>query len=144
MTKDKNCVSTCPTQYYAGANSQCLACFETCGSCTSAAQNGCVTCASGLYLLSGYCYQNCPSKYFANGLVCSQCSSSCATCSNATTCDTCATGFFQNQQCLTTCPDGYFGNAISKQCTPCNAACTTCTGSKITQCGGCQDGFLLS
>src|SRR2546430_2367249 len=52
----------------------------------------------------------------------------CTSCSSSTSCSSCTGAFYPN------------GN----QCSPCNSACTACTGSLISECSACAGTYYLT
>ena len=66
------------------------------------------------YSYNGTCYSTCPSGTYLTftNVICSECSSVCLTCSNANNnCTSCSGTYFMDNDCLTQCPTGYYGNA---------------------------------
>ena len=78
----------CPTGKYA-AGTSCLACNQTCTSCTS--YTNCNACKPG---------------YFQNTGQCLTCSAGCSECSSTTTCITCSSGYFMTGTSCTACASG--------------------------------------
>jgi hypothetical protein len=85
-------------------------------------------------------------RYYDDGSgSCVPCSGLCATCSSATTCTSC--GVVATVQlylrgaggaaCVSSCPDGTFGDVTTSMCRPCAASCSTCAGPNESQCTSC-------
>jgi len=141
-----SCTQYCPNKLYGDSAARlCLNCPATCATCSSLTY--CMSCeaAATLSLIDNMCYGDCNStfKYSYNGscwnqcpnstyltytnVLCAACSSICLTCSSTTTnCTSCATTYFFNFSCLTTCPTGYYG-ATTLQCLGCNSSATAAT-----------------
>ncbi|EGR33450.1 zinc finger lsd1 subclass family protein, putative, partial [Ichthyophthirius multifiliis] len=65
-----------------------------------------------------------------------QCMSQCAQCTDHTSCDLCNPGFFYNDsQCINSCPGRKFENAVSRTCDDCNNRCASC--SDAINCDSC-------
>lgn len=97
------------------------------------------------------CYLTCPPTYYAsNSTNCSLCKQGCATCVNIpTNCISCVTtgpdiSFLLGSQCITSCPQPYYGATFPNVCTFCNAACQACTGPSINECQICMPGYKIN
>ena len=55
-------------------------------------------------------------------------------------CLSCVNGYyFYNYKCITSCPDGYYKNALSLICDTCISPCSKCISK--TDCLSCDIGF---
>lgn len=54
----------------------------------------------------------------------------CKTCyDDNSVCDSCVTGYFFNEiteECVNSCPNGYFEDSSNNKCTKCDSICLTC------------------
>ncbi len=146
-----SCRQTCPTGTFTFGNTLCVACSETCNTC-SQVRNNCTSCPSTLVFYNSQCIQNCPNGTYLNEGVCIPCQSPCLNCSgNATTCTSCPNNqFLFNSQCFTQCPtaivNGICTNIcpagqylVGTTCQRCNPSCKTCSGPNT--CTSCNTGF---
>jgi hypothetical protein len=150
------CVSTCPPDSIL-AGSSCPLCFTTCATCSSTAQNACLSCISGLFMNSfQQCVTICPRDHFVNLLqVCQLCIWPCTVCASATVCTGCAFPYYLhlNQSvCQSTCAQarsestkecwscapGYYQSEVS--CEPCYLGCLSCHGTAWNECRTCLPG----
>ena len=164
------CISVCPAGYYNyGPWWQCRLCWQgpetsgsityySCKTCTAGAKTDCTSCDSPAFLYpydGGDCRNPCPDGFWGNTAPrqCLPCYSSgvspysCKTCSAGTSssCVTCFPGtFLHSGQCISPCPDGFWGNTETNRCVACNSACATCTGPANTECLSCNSGYLYS
>ncbi len=82
-------------------------------------------------------------RYFDDGSgICVPCLYPCATCSSATTCTSCSlTGttqfFLSGATCVSSCPEGTYGDVGSNMCRPCASTCWACTGPSDALCTLC-------
>jgi proprotein convertase subtilisin/kexin type 5 len=111
MKFEKNCVKTCPNNYYVLTNAdgtkQCNQCDSSCQTCSDSTKN-CLTCIPGLYKSGGACVPQCPTNQTLdkNGV--------CKSCSELGT-------SLLNNSCVPTCPEGYASvNGICKTCKDAN------------------------
>jgi len=122
-----DCIACNPGYFMEG--STCTACESNCDECSDL--DTCTECSSGWYLLNGDCFSDCPAQgaYFNDDTAvppaCTPCSTGCITCTDATTCTSCATGYFL---------DG-------DDCTACEPNCDAC--SDATTCTDCSVGYFL-
>lgn len=47
-------------------------------------------------------------------------------------------------ECLTSCPNGYYKNTSNNICIACYGTCASCTGPTSTECTGCSGSFYLN
>lgn len=94
------------------------------------------------------CTQICPNGSYANAtsFTCLLCSSTCLTCNfNSTYCTSCGLGasgvllYLKNNSCKYECPDGYYRNNSSFQCSSCDPACRTCKDGSRNYCFSCNN-----
>ena len=61
------------------------------------------------------------------------------------TCSACYSGYFLYENaCITSCPDGFYGDSSSNACIACSASCKTCSGGGGADCITCPDNTILS
>ena len=153
-SSQSTCNSSCPARYFRyPASDLCLACYFSCSSCYGTTRFDCITCNSGLYLQpsSNECLTSCPTGYYKNTTLkkCIACHSACKTCfgGDFTQCSSCQSGYFlqgDSTTCLNTCPSaGYWADTSKNVCSPCNSACSRCTGSGNNQCSACSPKYYL-
>ncbi|XP_022109511.1 scavenger receptor cysteine-rich type 1 protein M130-like isoform X2 [Acanthaster planci] len=63
LSRDNQCVETCPQGFYGDSNKTCQPCSGNCLDCSGSADQ-CTSCASALYLQSGACVEACDSNMF--------------------------------------------------------------------------------
>ena len=132
---DSACVASCPSVFYFNSSSKCSLCVSPCLTCLDESQ--CLSCLPGYKYSSvtNVCSSTCSISTFFDPDIsdCQACSSNCLTCSSPTFCFTCQQNYYllitdaSANQCVLTCPDGYFPDAYS--CMLCLYPCTTCTSS---------------
>jgi len=96
-----------------------------------------------MYFLLNLCLPTCPSTYFNNITVCSNCVSPCTTCSSATVCLSCINGtFLSGSSCVSDCGVGLtvINNSI---CLTCSSNCKTCLSANPNSCTSCYTTFFL-
>ena len=91
--------------------------------------------------------------------ICGECAPECATCSLAyksKSCLRCANDYYlddegimclqcaakyavhpESKLCVLICPDGYYNNVTTRECTTCDSTCSKCVGGLNTECTGC-------
>ncbi|KAM4678591.1 uncharacterized protein O3C94_010455 [Discoglossus pictus] len=113
------CLRHCPLKTYEDRGRKlCFACLSWCLTCKN--ETYCSSCQTGYYLhaVDGKCYT---------------CDPSCQSCfgPQALDCFSCHTGYFldEDNQCVATCPQGFFGDLFSQSCEKCSVTCESCTGS---------------
>lgn len=68
---------------------------------------------------------------------CADCHSSCSSCngSSESQCILCKPNRFSLEgKCLTSCPDGFYGDKKRKECLPCPTGCATCSSDTCLTC----------
>ena len=141
------CTVTCPASYYSTLNPDyfiCDKCASECTHCYQINQNyACTGCnnSAGYYFsfTSNTTCTTCQASQIALGspLTCTPCDTSCLTCQNQTTfCLSCSSTFLYNNTCVTTCPDGFYGDGYNA-CVSCALSCLTCSGGTALDCTSC-------
>jgi len=136
------CLTECPYGYYEDSDTRtCKACYEEgCIDCSSATK--CTECDPTVpyYLLSGDCYEICPSGTFADDKDCTYCSDPCEECygPDSDNCDVCKTKYFYRNTCIDPCLDGEWANTDTKTCDNCHETCQTCSAGGETDCKTCD------
>ena len=166
------CLQICPDGYWPNDSSgTCDACWvnpeldtdpHSCKTCASGSEsNQCTSCAPGTFLhpnTGGQCLSHCPDGFWEDtyNRACQSCWSSdvspysCATCNghNNTNCLTCKPDtFLYEGQCISPCPDGFWGDNSTLRCLPCNTdpiPCKTCDAGTSSNCTSCYIGIFLS
>jgi len=103
-----------------------------------------------LFLPNLQCLKECPDFYFNNisNKQCDKCLGNCLTCKNTPyECKKCINGFFfyneiKENNCLEDCPNNYFKDYKSFQCSKCHEICDSCI-DKEDNCIKCKSGSLL-
>lgn len=90
----------------------------------------------------------CPTNAFKNlNNTCEICDTSCLQCEKtATNCISCAANYFKNvltNLCVSTCPDGYYGDSSNRKCELCDLDCSTCSKEK-QNCTSCASSYTLN
>ena len=128
LLNGNTCVDNCPPGSFNWIG-ECNNCSTGCSACQNSST--CTDCSAGYFL-------NSDSQ-------CQQCSTSCKTCSQSEDlCDTCDDLHFLNQSdhtCNTGCDEGYFGDAVSRECETCTSPCKACTDN--TTCTSCPANMSL-
>lgn len=172
------CVSTCPIGYWGNPSSkECEHCYQApsptdpsqnCYTCIGPESTNCTSCSAGTfyYTLNNSCLLNCPTIGFWEDSflnLCQPCyqytaaspnDNTCVTCtgSDPDNCLSCNSTTYLNlatNRCVKTCPDGYYGENSTNQCTPCYEAsnpttdtlksCKTCFGPSANNCLSCHN-----
>lgn len=129
----RTCIQTCPTGYFADANSGwCKKCLPTCTVCT--ATTTCTQCYSNFTLSNGLCINQTTNN----------CTTNCQLCSGSN-CLKCTPPYLlynndNSTSCVSACPNGTYSNIFT--CEACNASCLTCQYS-ANNCYQCQSGMYL-
>lgn len=169
----------CYRGYYLNEQGKCRACADGCQECFGTADN-CTECFVTEYVLNGTCAicnygipfciscmlngtqlecVSCPPAMILVNGVCKFCPLHCATCSNLTSCLSCITGYFlQNQACISckipqclaclsqtncqNCNTFFYQSPDNTSCLPCPANCQQCTSATV--CIGCIDFYVVS
>lgn len=137
----------------------CQSCPTTCDTCirdttyNNTFMIKCTSCRNGYLIDGNQCSSTCTTyntvpDYTNNR--CTGCDVSCRTCSiSATNCTSCnissALPYYMslNNQCLRSCPNGYFSSNVTYLCLPCMYPCQFCTSSSVTSCITCVTGYYL-
>ncbi|KAF5909462.1 proprotein convertase subtilisin/kexin type 5-like, partial [Clarias magur] len=132
---DGKCMGECPDGFYADEDTQeCEECYTGCKTCTGPEEDECLQCHEGLVMVNGECeaeQERCPDKTFLTDKgECEACHPSCQVCwgGQKYQCTTCVTGRYlsSDQQCMTRCPTGSFGNKETWKCEACPQGCAQC------------------
>lgn len=148
------CLLVCPNSYWAdkAITQDCIACESGCSLCFGAGYNACTRCridnASVPYYKVRYvdsCVPDCPAgdyEIFAS-LECAACHDSCVLCNtSALDCQKCrnssgVTYFYYNNECLITCPVGFWGYRQNNTCEICQPQCPSCFDNFTDTCYSC-------
>ena len=143
------CTTTCPAGTYAEDDDQtCSFCDTYCKTCTNE-KDFCTSCYTGTVLDANACGTTCSDGTFANyeTWVCEGCHAACSTCFGAglESCTSCkpSSGYFKHpvlEACVNPCPDGFYGEETTGNCTTCGD-CQTCDAPTI--CLSCSGGKFL-
>ena len=159
------CVQKCKVKFYGNntldpANYTCESCFDGCLTCTGPGNASCQSCTANTTSVKFYkfahmevCDVACPAGQFVSATfnyTCEFCSSACVTCEGRADNCTFAGGCRNNQffyngtfQCLSVCPNGYYGNSSTGYCEQCASGCALCFGYYAENCTKCT-AFLLA
>jgi len=142
------CVPLCPDQTFANVKTgYCENCDTTkCYKCSGSATQ-CTACINSFLkgttcILENECIQDGTYAADSSKNLCLPCDGTCATCKDSPTkCTNCkdARSLYFNQ-CLSTCPTGYF--ARDSICQKCSDPCASCVGSE-TSCSSCKEGLFF-
>ena len=126
------CYNLCPDGKYAEvSNNECMSCDANCVTCSTTSTN-CETCKTNEY------------KSLTN--ICNVCDTTlCKTCIDSSNkCLSCnSPRFLENNNCVSKCQDGTYGDSLDNKCKICNAKCLTCNGPATTNCNSCVNGITL-
>uniref|UniRef100_A0A8C6SBJ3 TNFR-Cys domain-containing protein n=1 Tax=Neogobius melanostomus TaxID=47308 RepID=A0A8C6SBJ3_9GOBI len=144
--------SKCPAGYYRDEiGLKCEPCHSSCESCVGKHSNECLSCKSSLFREGKECVDICQHSHYGNpsSRTCEQCDPSCRECSGAgeESCLSCTMGLVylrKEGRCLTTCPEGYYHDAVHQTCEPCHATCRSCSAKESHLCQSCHVGYRLS
>ncbi|KAL4435522.1 hypothetical protein ABPG74_020298 [Tetrahymena malaccensis] len=147
LNQSNQCV--CQEYYYFDSvNIACSACQNNkCLTCQENDSTQCLSCKPPLALLNTDCVESCGTGMAVNQTSnkCQKCIPNCMNCdNNLQSCNKCQNGFFfLNDQCITNCPDGYFGDVQNAICIPCSQPeCVSCVYS-IDICTKCKQSYLV-
>lgn len=132
------CLQTCPDGYFENSeNKTCVPCEANCASCQDR-PDYCTSCEHHLVMHEHKCFAACPKNtYETEDFNCADCHSSCSSCngSSETQCILCKPNRFSLEgKCLTSCPDGFYGDKKRKECLPCPTGCATCSSDTCLTC----------
>ena len=142
------CFDICPIKYVKDDIKKiCKKCPDGCDKCTM--DNICLECSESFFFnkLNSSCQKYCEKTYWPNTInkICDNCISPCNECSSPKKCNSCINGYFLSpdltieNNCLTNCPDGYYGNIINNKCDKCKIECKFCT--TLDKCNSCNEKF---
>nr|XP_056711523.1 LOW QUALITY PROTEIN: extracellular matrix organizing protein FRAS1 [Euleptes europaea] len=141
------CVASCGPGYYQDSG-LCLACKNTCSTCTSAFT--CNSCHDTLLLKNGQCVELCGEGFFPELLQCTACHEFCSTCWGPATnnCLACKdpSRVLLEGSCVTACSQGFYVrdgicnacNETCEMCYPDNPGCLTCASDRVLHDGDCM------
>lgn len=135
FNETNSCVASCPTGFYADSiTGFCGECPAGCLSCFGPSYDKCYSCgpdpnnASAVYykkIMLNSCVADCPAGQYEEtlgGYYCARCHPSCALCNlGELNCSKCKnyTGivyYLLDDQCIVSCPNGYYGNTELNLC----------------------------
>lgn len=136
-----SCLNSCPSGTYLAGNI-CQPCFPGCLSCYGPAFDSCLTCAPDFSLTQGKCCaqgcESCEPEYQNVTL----------TSYTQLKCQSCSAGYFSflnstsgSVRCLSTCPQGWYGDLSARVCRTCPTNCLSCLSA--TTCTQCPTGLIL-
>ena len=150
------CIFDCSAGMYEDNTTHlCTACDGACLTCLDGSRSYCYSCGNvsttQYYLIIGttICSTSCPVGQYIDAAYpnnCQACSSNCVGCEGAASnCLSNVTGvcpsnlFFNNatNSCVLVCPDGTYGDSISRFCESCASGCALCYGSVLSKCTKC-------
>lgn len=128
-----------------------------CATCTGNTLNDCQSCNNLTNITGNFTYYkvinqsvcsfNCPQGQFISPSIlyqCQACAPQCQACEiQADRCiliNGCNTGFYfyvPTNSCLAVCPDGYYADIFTGNCTKCSGGCLTCYGGTTDLCNTC-------
>ena len=151
LMTDSCILNYCPPPYFTDSL-QCQRCPFGCNTCLL--DGSCFICEAGFTLdpNTKICHEStCSLSQYnsTNNGSCVSCAPECLSChSSAVNCTACpppmgnaSATFLTNQQCLSACPNGYFGHIQSRTCRKCDPRCAQC--SSFRNCTACQHNFYL-
>ena len=119
--------------------SSCLHCDSSCLTCVNGSTIGCLSCASGKYLLNGACL----SCNTTTCLTCDKFDGNCTSCQPSATPQTYLVLYTDmNQTCSSSCPFGTYPNSANYICTNCDVTCRTCSAGGPANCITCANSFF--
>jgi proprotein convertase subtilisin/kexin type 5 len=130
---------------------QCQPCSVNCQTCLNSSNN-CLSCPTGLLLVSGTCVETCPPATITQNGVCLNCPPLCLQCSSTSSCQVCvSSAVLSNVTCFTSCPQGSYRALVTNvtissatyNCTPCSSNCLTCEGDSQYSCLSCSQGYYF-
>ena len=139
-------------EYFNEETGSCALCPPGCNDCIDTIS--CTSCQSGYYMhlsrigeseeQSVLCVKTCPSGYYGDQSLCSQCPPYCGTCSKFDFCLTCAQPGVKaiNGICPQPCGAGEYYNDTTQYCMECTGDCSQCANS--TFCTGCVEKLFLN
>ena len=152
---NSSCLTVCPNNYYANTTTQrCTQCDPGCALCYGSGYTACTKCQTTAASVSYFkvidvdiCNTTCPDGQYPYKLLlaCQYCSNTCLTCNtSAVDCQTCnnvsGVPYFQHSnQCLLTCPGGFYGELSNNTCVGCVGGCALCFGGTNYSCTKCMN-----
>lgn len=147
------CVQSCSV-----GDTGCSVCHRECNGCHGPTSRDCIECSNAdiIDATSPICVPICtqPNTYLSptgNEYLCTPCNANCIKCTgpDANSCIACAfynaSAITDSDECVSTCPDGYYGDDDDGSCRPCDEQCITCTSQYSVNCTACRnDEIILS
>nr|DBA28043.1 TPA: hypothetical protein GDO54_008459 [Pyxicephalus adspersus] len=135
------CYKSCPGGFFSQGGG-CTKCSKDCNTCDKSADY-CLSCHAPKVLELSTCKSDCSSRFVNVNGVCRHCPSSCLSCVDEETCTECIPNYFLlKDKCISTCPDGYYGEDGS--CLLCDGMCAKCNGPDPDDCEKCaSSSFFL-
>lgn len=143
------CTTTCPKGYWKDiTQARCKVCHDYCVECRGPSNTDlCSNCYEPAYWMTNRrtCYLECTNGEYYKDVTrtCEYCHELCSICTgpgNVGECSSCRNSGFKQPNgpdCLTTCPDRYYGYMY--QCIDCPVICELCVGSNpLTDCSKCK------
>lgn len=153
----------CGEGMYATEAGACVACDNSCATCSGKQKDQCISCTDNTFLhvnVTGkFCVPTCPDYYGVLGpeggssRSCKRCDKSkCTACAGlASHCTSCrgrelGQKYLLNGRCIETCPDGFYAAGSITDgfvCERCLDPCRTCRPNQNDFCLSCLEGFFL-
>ena len=139
LTYENKCYDTCPEGTFIYGNT-CNVCQKNCLKCDS---TQCFSCPKGSYIFEDKCVENCGDGYYVkDDRICISCSqNNCKAC-NEDNCIEPKDGFYlddSDDEGVSECKEGKFGNEETKRCESCGEGCSLCTSKE--NCLTCFEGY---
>ncbi|XP_011405480.2 PREDICTED: furin-1-like [Amphimedon queenslandica] len=145
-------------QYFEHRVLGCKSCHGSCLECSGRKESDCTSCSPSKVFREGSCIDKADfcstGEYYSESTgSCAVCPPGCSSCINDLTCLKCDQHLYiysalmehsnlRRTFCIETCPDGYYGDIKSGNCTLCSSTCATCTDAPAN-CTTCvQSGVL--
>ncbi|KAL4499150.1 hypothetical protein ABPG72_017052 [Tetrahymena utriculariae] len=138
--QNNTCKATCQNGTFPNSTTnQCQQCDSSCLTCSAATNVDCLSCSSPNFLQTdrNSCLPTCKASEYKDLTTnkCFQCNPACLACSGpgSDQCLGCLPGQFlftqpnNKNNCVLSCPDGYFNDATKNACSQCSLTCLTCT-----------------
>eukprot|EP00729_Bicosta_minor_P009179 gene9179-34516_t len=152
----------CGEGMYATEAGACVACDNSCATCSGKQKDQCISCTDNTFLHANvtgkFCVATCPDYYGVLGpeggssRSCKQCDTrKCTACAGlASHCTSCrgrlGQKYLLNGRCIETCPDGFYAAGSITDgfvCERCLDPCRTCRPNQNDFCLSCLEGFFL-
>lgn len=127
----------------------CFPCDPKCNACVNRV-NYCIDgCKDDYYYKNHRCLDDCGEGYTVLDKNCEPCDTGCSECTyekSVKICLNCNVGkYLFNNNCLDSCPLGFYPDNTVGKCIPCNEACAHCFGGSNKNCYSCNSelGFIM-